>query len=184
MLLPKIGSSVRCSSPVNTPGTKPMSMIVSAIVTVSDVPGGEPANERRIRSNRSPTTGATAAIDDDDGDAVGPAQLDAQEPVEVRRDHADRAVGEVEHAGGGVGQHDAAGGDREEAPAGDAEDGELEELAALDAAAGTTARRTRVSPTRRQRATGSVASVDWSESSAVVSTGSPWRDGSASTCRP
>jgi hypothetical protein len=58
----------------------------------------------------------------------GPAAVDPQVVVDERRHHPDGTVGEVEHAGHGVGEHQAHGRDGVDAAQHEAEQGELQQL--------------------------------------------------------
>ena len=109
-----------------------MHSTVTAMVSTIDVPTSASRNRRNIRSSseaerRGPSTPSTRTA----ASGVGQAHLLLELPVHERRDHPEGAVGEVEDAGGRVGEDEAGGGDGVDAAGGDAEDRELQELGAV-----------------------------------------------------
>ena len=82
-------------------------------------------------TTRSMTAGEGGRHQQADGQGQQDGQVPAlpQLPEQVGQDHADGAVGEVEDAGGVVGDHQAGGTDGVDRPSDDAGDQQTEELA-------------------------------------------------------
>ena len=99
-----------------------------AIVTVSVVPGRRPSEAAQDALEEEADRGRQHAEHEERAPSgTGMPVTRFELVVGEGRDHPDRAVGEVEDAGGRVGEHEAGRRDGEHAAAADPDEGELQE---------------------------------------------------------
>ena len=117
ILLPSHKCESGCDScGLHSHAVSPSAAASTLTVTTSCVASDVPCNRRMIPASRAaPKAGPITSSTGEKRDRRRPAPGDVQLPVRERTEHADGAVGEVEHAGRRVRQHEPARGDGKDA---------------------------------------------------------------------